>query len=39
MTFQTEVEFTLPKGYLDGDGALHRDKTFLLSASLSSTEG
>lgn len=22
--FQTEFEFTLPKGYLDGDGNLHR---------------
>lgn len=25
MAFQTEVEFTLPKGYLDGDGVLHRE--------------
>jgi hypothetical protein len=23
--FQTEIEFTLPLGYLDGDGTLHRD--------------
>jgi hypothetical protein len=23
--FQTEVEFTLPLGYLDADGTLHRD--------------
>jgi hypothetical protein len=23
--FRTEVEFTLPLGYLDGDGTLHRD--------------
>jgi hypothetical protein len=23
--FQTEFEFTLPCGYLDGDGTLHRD--------------
>lgn len=23
-SFQTEVEFTLPKGYLDGNGTLHR---------------
>jgi hypothetical protein len=24
MSFQTEVEFTLPKGYLDANGVLHR---------------
>ena len=25
MALRTEVEFTLPKGYLDGDGVLHRE--------------
>lgn len=24
MTFQTEFEFTLPKGYVDGEGNLHK---------------
>lgn len=33
MTFQTEVEFTLPKGYLDGDGVLHRDGVMRLSTA------
>src|SRR3954470_3050464 len=30
MAFQTEVEFTLPKGYLDGDGVLHREGVMRL---------
>ena len=25
MAFQTEVDFALPKGYLDGEGVLHRE--------------
>jgi hypothetical protein len=33
MTFQTEVEFTLPKGYLDGDGTLHRDGVMRLATA------
>lgn len=33
MTFQTEVEFTLPKGYLDGDGVLHRTGTMRLATA------
>jgi hypothetical protein len=33
MTFQTEVEFTLPKGYLDGDGVLHREGVMRLATA------
>jgi hypothetical protein len=33
MTFQTEIEFTLPKGYLDGDGVLHRDGVMRLATA------
>jgi hypothetical protein len=33
MTFQTEIEFTLPKGYLDGDGILHREGTMRLATA------
>ncbi len=33
MTFQTEVEFTLPKGYLAGDDDLHRDGVMRLSTT------
>ena len=33
MAFQTEVEFTLPKGYLDGDGVLHRDGVMRLATA------
>jgi hypothetical protein len=33
MAFQTEVEFTLPKGYPDGDGALHRDGVMRLATA------
>jgi hypothetical protein len=29
--FQTEVEFTLPLGYLDSDGTLHREGTMRLA--------
>ena len=31
--FQTEVEFTLPKGYLDDEGALHRDGVMRLATA------
>jgi hypothetical protein len=33
MAFQTEVEFKLPKGYLDGDGVLHRDGVMRLATA------
>jgi hypothetical protein len=33
MTFQTEIEFTLPKGYLDGDNVLHRDGVMRLATA------
>ena len=33
MAFQTEVEFTLPKGYLDKDGVLHRDGVMRLATA------
>jgi hypothetical protein len=33
MAFQTEVEFTLPKGYLDRDGTLHRDGIMRLATA------
>ena len=33
MTFQTEIEFTLPKGYLDGDGVLHREGVMRLATA------
>lgn len=33
MTFQTEIEFTLPKGYLDGDGQLHREGVMRLATA------
>ena len=33
MTFQTEIEFTLPKGYLDGDSVLHRDGVMRLATA------
>ena len=33
MAFQTEVEFTLPKGYLDGDGTLHREGVMRLATA------
>src|SRR5438105_1201713 len=31
--FQTEVEFTLPKGYLDADGVLHREGVMRLATA------
>jgi hypothetical protein len=32
-TFQTEVEFTLPKGYLDSTGVLHRRGVMRLATA------
>lgn len=31
--FRTEVEFTLPLGYVDSDGTLHRDGTMRLATA------
>ena len=31
--FQTEIEFELPKGYLDESGALHRRGTMRLATA------
>jgi hypothetical protein len=31
--FQTEIEFILPKGYVDGDGSLHRDGVMRLATA------
>jgi len=33
MTFQTEIEFALPKGYVDGEGVLHREGTMRLATA------
>ena len=33
MTFQTEFEFTLPKGYIDDDGNLHRQGVMRLATA------
>lgn len=33
MTFQTEVEFALPKGYVDEEGNLHRNGTMRLATA------
>lgn len=33
MAFQTEVEFTLPLGYLEGDGTLHREGVMRLATA------
>ncbi len=33
MTFQTEIAFTLPKGYLDGDAVLHKDGVMRLATA------
>jgi hypothetical protein len=33
MAFRTEIEFTLPKGYLDGDGVLHRQGVMRLATA------
>jgi len=31
--FQTEIEFTLPKGYLDSDGTLHKNGVMRLATA------
>jgi len=31
--FQTEIEFELPKGYVDGDGTLHRQGVMRLATA------
>ena len=31
--FQTEIEFELPKGYVDNDGVLHRDGVMRLATA------
>src|SRR5690349_12448264 len=31
--FQTEVDFTLPKGYVDGEGVLHREGVMRLATA------
>ena len=33
MTFQTEIEFSLPKGFLDDDGTLHKDGVMRLATA------
>ena len=33
MVFQTEIEFNLPKGFLDGDGVLHRQGVMRLATA------
>ncbi len=33
MTFQTEFEFTLPKGYVDADGNLHKNGVMRLATA------
>lgn len=33
MAFQTEVEFTLPRGYMDSDGTLHKDGVMRLATA------
>ena len=33
MAFQTEIEFTLPKGYLDAEGQLHRQGVMRLATA------
>ncbi len=33
MAFKTEFEFTLPKGYIDGDGTLHKKGTMRLATA------
>jgi hypothetical protein len=33
MVFQTEIEFTLPKGYLDPTGVLHREGVMRLATA------
>jgi hypothetical protein len=34
MALQTEFEFTLPQGYVDRDGNLHRDGTMRLATAI-----
>jgi hypothetical protein len=34
MTLQTEYPFTLPKGYVDGQGRLHREGTMRLATAM-----
>jgi len=34
MALQTEFEFTLPQGYVDRDGNLHRDGTMRLATAM-----
>ena len=38
MLLQTEYEFTLPCGYVDDDGTLHRDGVMRLSTALDEVE-
>jgi hypothetical protein len=33
MVFETEIGFTLPKGYLDADGTLHREGVMRLATA------
>ncbi len=33
MVFETEIGFTLPKGFLDGDGTLHREGVMRLATA------
>jgi hypothetical protein len=33
MPFQTEVEFSLPRGYTDGDGTLHKNGVMRLATA------
>ena len=33
VSFQTEFEFTLPRGYVDEDGAVHREGVMRLSTA------
>src|SRR5262245_11328931 len=33
MVFQTEIEFTLPKGFVDSDGVLHREGVMRLATA------
>ena len=33
MPFQTEVEFTLPRGYMDGDGTLHKNGVMRMATA------
>jgi hypothetical protein len=34
MTLQTEFEFTLPRGYVDGEGNLHKQGTMRLATAM-----